>query len=326
MPTTTPWSKPSRRRRKDVDVGSAALPYSQTIVSMDTFVTIQVVGMSAQDEAVQRLEAAFGWFRRVDECCTRFNPTSEVMNLTAHVGEPVDVSPLLFEAVQFALTVARASGGAFDPTVGHTLEAQGFNRDYRTGRTVSSGIRDDKRVRYTDVKLDPTRRSITLRKPLVLDLGAVAKGMAIDLAARELRPFANYSIDAGGDIYVAGHNATGSPWHIGIRHPRHRDQILETLVLSEQAVCTSGDYERVSQAEDGGFHIVDPRTGHSPPRIASVTVIAPTAILADALGTAAFVLGPIDGIKLLERQGVEGSIVTSELDARTTPGYARYRQ
>ena len=222
--------------------------------------------------------------------------------------------------------MSRASNGAFDPTVGHALEAHGFDRDYRTGQRIDSGIEPESKVRYTDVRLDPERRTVLLTRPLVIDLGAVAKGMAIDLAARELRPLENFTINAGGDVYVGGRNPEGQPWRVGIRHPREPGAIIETLCVSDLAVCTSGDYERPSGESRSEHHIVDPRTGHSPAAIASLTVVAPTAMVADALGTAAFVLGPVDGLSLLDREGVEGSIVTPSLERRSTRGYARYRE
>src|SRR5262249_29402410 len=150
------------------------------------------------------------------------------------------------------------------------------------------------------------------------------KGMAIDLAARELAPLRDFSINAGGDIYVAGHNAQGVPWRVGIRHPREAEALLETLLVTDAAVCTSGDYERPTGSAEGEHHIVDPRTQHSPRTIASVTVVAPTAMVADALGTAAFVLGQQRGIEFLEREGVEGCIVTAVLESHCTREYARY--
>ena len=90
--------------------------------------------------------------------------------------------------------------------------------------------------------------------------------------------------------------------------------MIDTLQISDRAVCTSGDYDRLSSAENAGHHILDPRTGASAHAVASVTVVAPTAILADALGTAAFVLGLVDGVQLFERLGVEGLIISPELE------------
>ena len=114
------------------------------------------------------------------------------MRLTARAGEPVPASAILFEAVRFALAVAEETGGAFDPTVGDRMEARGFDREHRTGRVVPATIAPDAGVSYRDVQLDSAHQTITLRRPLTLDLGAVAKGLAIDAAARELQPFVRF--------------------------------------------------------------------------------------------------------------------------------------
>jgi len=150
-----------------------------------------------------------------------------------------------------------------------------------------------------------------LRRPLTLDLGAVVKGLAVDLAARELQPFRDFAIDAGGDLYLGGYNERGAPWRVGIRHPRNPGELIGTVDVSDRAVCTSGDYERTSP--DGRHHILDPRTGVPATSVASATVVASGAMLADALATAAFVLGPREGIALLDRLGLDGVIVTPEL-------------
>jgi thiamine biosynthesis lipoprotein len=198
---------------------------------------------------------------------------------------------MLFEAVHFAVAVAGETGGAFDPTV-HSDAT------------------------FRDVVMDAAARTIALRRPLLLDLGAVAKGLAVDAAARELKPFANFAIDAGGDLYLGGRNARGEPWTVGIRHPRVDGALIDSVRVSDAAVCTSGDYER-------GAHILDPASGMPAHGVISVTAIAPNALLADAAATAAFVLGPERGLDFLERQGVEGLVVTADLDCRATPGFPR---
>ena len=284
----------------------------RTEALMGTLVTIHVVAPGA-DEAIER---AFGWFREVEAVCTRFDPESELMRLTARAGEPVAASAILFEAVRFALSVAEETGGAFDPAVGDRMAARGFDREHRTGRVVPVTIAPDAGVSYRDVQLDSAHQTITLRRPLTLDLGAVAKGLAVDAAARELQPFVDFAIDAGGDLYLGGRNPDGAPWSVGIRHPREDHALIASLRVSDKAVCTSGDYER-------GRHILDPRSGESPADVASATVVASSAMLADALATAAFVLGPTDGIRLLERHGVEGLIVTATLERHETAGLRR---
>ena len=293
---------------------------SQTITVMGTCATIQVVGDDGDARNIADREAAiaraFGWFRRIEECCSRFEPGSEVSKLASHVGVPIPVSDIVFEAVQFAIAVAEDTAGAFDPTVGADMERRGFNREHRTRVLVRSGIDTIGTVSYRDVQLDSADRTITLRRPLVLDLGAVAKGLAIDMAARELAPFTNFAIDAGGDLFLAGTRGGGAPWTAGIRHPRRDGELIDVVRVSNRAVCTSGDYER--RGDGNASHILDARTGRDASALASVTVVAPTALLADALATAAFVLGPVDGIALLERHGVDGLLVTPSLDRHAT--------
>ena len=296
---------------------------------MGTIVTIQVV--RRRSKAVQAAtDRAFGWFYEIEERCTRFDPQSELMQLCAQTGVPVVVSTMLFEALQFALMMAQESGGAFDPTVGRRMEANGFSREHRTGQIICTPVSPEADVSYLpdvsylDIQLDPERRTVTLRRPLVLDLGAVAKGLAIDMAVRELAPFRDFAIDAGGDLYMGGSNPRGEPWQVGIAHPRRPGQLMDELRISNKAVCTSGHYER-------GPHIEDQRTGAVPnaplvsaalPAVAllSATVVADGAMLADALATAAFVLGANEGLRLVRRMGAEGLMVATNLVRYETHG------
>lgn len=297
----------------------------RTVPLMGTFATIDVVGpVSAHNvrslEVSDAIDCAFEWFHRVEQCCTRFESDSEVMRLVSQTGTAVPVSAILFEAVQFSLAVARETDGAFDPTVGQAMESRGFNREYRTGKIVKTDITPGA-VSYRDVQLDPERQTIRLLRPLILDLGAVAKGLAIDLAARALGSFENFVIDAGGDLYLAGCNAEGEPWSVGIRHPRQANQLLDHVRVSNRAVCTSGDYESRTSSSPRDHHILDPRSGSTAQSVASATAIAPTAMMADALSTAAFVLGPIDGVRLFEKMGIEGLLLTSSLERFATKGF-----
>jgi thiamine biosynthesis lipoprotein len=271
--------------------------------AMGTVVSIEV------DAPEPVIERAFGWFREVEARCSRFDAASELRQLAT--GTATAASPILFEAVRFALLVAEETSGAFDPTVGGRMAARGFNRHYVTGE--SHEVPDAGGVSFRDVEIDARQRTILLRRPLTLDLGAVAKGLAIDAAARELQPFRNFAIDAGGDLYFGGCNPSGDAWCAGVRHPRLRGELVERVRISDSAVCTSGDYER-------GQHILDARNSEPAQDVASATVVAPSAMLADALATAAFVLGPSQGMALLARMGVEGLIVTRDLECHRTQG------
>lgn len=302
---------------------------------MGTVVTIEVVGHDHSQRARRTrdlaIERAFAWFDRVESVCSRFDASSELRRLCATRAVDVPVSPMLFEVVRFAIAVADETHGAFDPTVGARMEARGFNRDYRDGAVVAAGVNTGLPVSFRDVVLDESARTIRLERPLLLDLGAVAKGLAIDMAVQELRPLANFVVDAGGDLYLAGHNADELPWSVGIRHPRDPQALLTRVALTDAALCTSGDYERrvsgsntnedideSSNECSNEHHLLDPTTGHSPRDAISVSVIAPTAMVADALGTAAFVLGCDEGVALLEHHGLRGCVVDAQLVRHTT--------
>jgi thiamine biosynthesis lipoprotein len=312
---------PERRAsRRSSALASIDTPTFQAAgIAMDTVVSIHVAPVA--EEAVVRpaLWRALDWFAVVERACSRFDPNSELRQLVARPGRPVQVSPVLFEAVRFAVALARATGGAFDPTLGRLLERHGFDRHYVTGQTISSP-EVEPGATYRHVQLGPGR-TITLRRPLVLDLGAVAKGLAIDLAACELSAFEDFCVEAGGDLFAGGHTPDGRPWRVGIQDPRHPDLLASTLEVSDRGVCTSGDYQR--RSSDGqAHHLLDPRTGQSALELASVSVVAPTAMAADGLATAAFILGLEGGRRLLEASNVSGVFITAlgELHATADTG------
>lgn len=308
--------------------------YSASIICMDTLVTIKIVTSYSERTVEEGMERVWGAFRHVEAVCSRFDPQSELRQLCRQIGTPVPVSPLLFEALHFAWEVAELTQGVFDPTVGQTMERRGFNRNYSTGQRIpcESGLGNTIEMlaadsghstSYRDVRLDDELRTVELLKPVVLDLGAVAKGLAIDLAKRELEPFGHYMINAGGDLYVSGHNERDELWRVGVRHPLHKDQSVGWMSLTNTAVCTSGSYERpmsqtsqtsqTSEREQKEHHLLNPLTSRSPDGALSCTVIAPYAMMADAFSTAAFVLGAEKGIALLDSLELPGLMITPEL-------------
>ncbi|MDP9238507.1 MAG: FAD:protein FMN transferase [Chloroflexota bacterium] len=299
--------------------------YVQTRVFMDTPVVIELSAPGHDDgDLAERTERAFGWFAEVERRCSRFDETSELRALCRRVGEAMSVSTLLFSALNLSVRIADLTGGALDPTVGHAMEQSGFNTNYLTGKQVPSRLPKGSSGTYRDIVLDDDSHSVTLLRPMSLDLGAVAKGLAIDLAAEEFSGLPGFAINAGGDVLARGLNPDGEPWRIGIRHPRRHGELLTSLRITNAAVCTSGDYER-PQAGGDGHHILNPINGEAARSAVSVTVVAPTALAADALSTAAFVLGPEASIDLLNSQGVDGLIVGPDLTVVATAGMERYR-
>ena len=299
--------------------------YVQTRVFMDTPVVIELSAPEHDEEALaERTGRAFDWFAEVERRCSRFDEASELRSLTRRIGERVSVSTLLFNALHLSLEVAHLTNGALDPTVSRAMEQSGFNTNYLTGEQVTSPFFAHSSGTYRNIILDEHARTVTLTRPLWLDLGAVAKGLAIDLAAQELSGLPGFVVNAGGDIVARGFNPDGEPWRIGIRHPRRHAELITSLSITNAAVCTSGDYERPQIAGDG-HHILNPIIGSSAVAAVSVTIVAPTAVVADALSTAVFVLGSEAGVDLLKREGVDGLIVSPDLEVIATPGMENYK-
>lgn len=300
---------------------------SRSILSMDTTISIKVITESSIQIAEKQMEKALSCFQIVEKICSRFDPQSEVMLLAQKIGTPLQVSRVLFETVSFAYEIAELTQGIFDPTVGKQMEDLGFNRHYLTRQNILTPLIDSSPVSYKNIIMDREQKTLLLEKPLILDLGAVAKGYAVDLAAKELQDFESYSINAGGDLYLKGLNELGEPWKVGIQHPYEHERILCTLQLTDTAVCTSGSYERKSKKDPSLHHFILPKTRLHPDgseEWVSSTVIAPYAMMADALATAAFIQGVPAGVHTIEELDVDGIFFTSTLKMYTTQNMKRY--
>ncbi|WP_240501954.1 FAD:protein FMN transferase [Bacillus sp. MUM 13] len=294
------------------------------LIAMDTVISLTVVSSKSEKDIQKSLSRVFDIFHNIESSCSRFDPDSELRLLSSSTGNPVKVSDILFQAILFSVELSKATNGAFDITVGNALEKQGFNKNYLTGEINSSDFRAGLNVSYKDVLIDEKKQTVMLTKPLILDLGAVAKGLAVDLARRELDEFEGFCINAGGDIFAKGVNGIGTPWKVGIQHPLDSMQILCKLKISDCAVCTSGSYERKSKKNNRVHHLFDPVKQISSNEILSCTAISPFAMLSDALSTAAFILGPEKGLILLEEHGAEGIMITPALELKVTSGIERY--
>ena len=179
-------------------------------------------------------------------------------------------------------------------------------------------------VDYRRVALDPARSAVYLADPdMRLGIAGLAKGYRVDRAAEvlESRGVSDYVVDGGGDMRVATSNP-GAEWPIRVAHPR-RETPLGVLKLASGAIATSGDYEWYFEQDGVRYHhILDPATGRPARRCLSATVIAASAVDADALATGIFVLGSGEGLDLAERSpGVEAMLIGPDLTVRTTAGF-----
>ncbi|HEY8531901.1 MAG TPA: FAD:protein FMN transferase, partial [Limnochorda sp.] len=129
-------------------------------------------------------------------------------------------------------------------------------------------------------------------------------------------------IDLGGNLYALGRKADGSPWRVGIRHPRDPGAVIAVVEAADVALATSGDYERYFIHDGVRYsHLLDPRTGYPARELAAVTIVAPRGADADGLSTAVFVLGPDQGARLVEQlPGVEAVFIDTAMNVTYTSG------
>ena len=227
---------------------------------------------------------------------------SDTTRVNTEAGKfPIEVSPELHELLTIAIRWARRTGGAFDVTGGPLYELWGEARRQKTLPSAEAINAVLPQVGYQNIELgDETVRLSTAG--MRLGFGSIGKGFAADQAAAKLRAsnFTNFIVDAGGDLVVSGRHGD-SPWSVGIRHPR-TEELLAMTELTDSAIATSGDYEQYLLADGRRFsHIIDPRSGWPVETVASVVVTAATGADADALATGLFVLGPDQGIALVEQ-------------------------
>ncbi|MFO7285966.1 MAG: FAD:protein FMN transferase [Gammaproteobacteria bacterium] len=261
------------------------------------------------------VEAVLDEYRRIDREMSTYKPESPISRVNAEAAsQPVPVSRELLDLVGRALELSDLSGGAFDIT----YDSVGFLYDFRARRRPSDeeiGSRLSA-IDWRHVVLDRDASTIRFSQPGVrINLGGIAKGYAVERGAAILREHGvrHAVLNAGGDTRVVG-DRRGQPWIVGIRHPRLDDEIVTRLPLVDEAVSTSGDYERYFE-EDGRryHHILNPATGRPTEGVLSVTVIGPDATMTDGLSTTLFVLGVEEGLELIERlPGYEAVIVTAD--------------
>lgn len=251
----------------------------------------------------------------LNDAFSTYQPDSELsrLNLTA-AGRPVTLSPLLGKVLGEAYRVWQLSGGAFDVTVGPLVNLWGFGPDdrphtpdEREQAQTAHLVGMDKLVIDFDVIPMQVVKSHSAQ---YIDLSALAKGYAVDVLAERLEQLGciNYMVDIGGEIRVRGSNPKGVAWRIGIERPDASDagQINTVLALVDEAVATSGDYRNFKVVNGRRVdHVVDPRTAKpSTSPVVSATVIAASAMTADAFATTLMVLDPAAGLALADRAGL----------------------
>jgi len=304
----------------------------KTSLSMGTIVQIKVPSdcCESQKKLEEKITHAFSEVRRVENVFSVYRENSEVsrINRLAY-GQPIRISDEVFGLIETALEYSKRTDGAFDITVKPLV-------DLWASAKVSGMMPGEEEIKAAlaktgpqNVILDKAFKTISFKKRgMSIDLGAIAKGYATDRAIAMLKQegITAAIVNSGGDMYCLGMRSKKEPWTIGIQHPRDREKTFLELKLADEAIDTSGDYEKFFVLNGKRYsHIIDPRTGYPVgDEVVSATVTAGDSVTADIYATALCVLGPkrLDIIK--EAKGVEAMIVVNEdgvLKPYVSPGF-----
>ncbi|MFP5457811.1 MAG: FAD:protein FMN transferase [Bacteriovoracia bacterium] len=227
-----------------------------------------------------------------DSFISRFNQSKDLV--------PMSVGPIAMALIQTSETIWKASSGAFDPTVAPLVKLWGFGTKKAPRIPTAAEVQAVRGVvGFEKLKIDPTKMTWQKTHPdMAVDINAVAPGQAADLigALLEKRGVTSYLVDVGGELLARGERAPGQAWVVGIEKPSlaQGEGLVLAVSLRDASVATSGNYRNFLDTEKGRIsHTIDPRTGLQPNhKTVSVTVIAKTALEADAWATVIMVLGP----------------------------------
>ncbi len=303
-------------------VQDAILTRKRTVLAMGTDLVLEVNGLDSikLDAAI---DAAILEFRRIEDLMTDWRP-SELTRLNDAAGLGDQVVPReLAVSIQRSLEMSELTAGAFDATFAPVGKLWKMDQTLLTIPTKSAIERALGFVGWEKVVVELTSNKVSLPTGMSIGLGGIAKGYAVDRAMRVLLEHGvkHGMVSAGGDMKVLGDNR-GEPWEIAIKHPRNRETVMASIRISNVSLVTSGDYERFFVKNGKRYHhIIDPRTGSPSEGCLSATVIAPQAEFADALATAACVMGSSSALQLIESlDRVEGILVGIDGEVRASSG------
>ncbi len=270
---------------------------------MGTFAELTAVAPE-KTTAEEAVKAGYARLEDVNRLMSDYLADSEIGRLNRlPAGESLPVSPETFDCLQRAMEISRASGGAFDVTCRPlvSLWKQAAEQDRLPSQEELARVRS--LIGSDKITLNAQTRSVARAADgMQVDLGGIAKGYALDLAAEAMLKAGATSVlvDVGGDVMAVGTNPDGKPWRIGVKHPFEAGIFL-VLELSDRAVATSGVQQRFHEIEGKRYsHIIDPRTGWPAEQAPSVTVIAADGLTADAWATVFSVLSIEEGKQLIE--------------------------
>jgi thiamine biosynthesis lipoprotein len=290
---------------------------------MGTIVTIEIFGKKTNSETT--ISSAFREIDRIEKLMTTFDSNSEIGILNAE-GQVDNVSDDLIYVIEQSIYYGNISDGAFDVTIKPILDlwkTKIIAGEYPSGQEINETLT---LVNYNNITVE--NKTIYFNtEGMSITVDGIAKGYAVDRAVDVLKNngYTSGFVNAGGDGMYFGTRPDGSYWKVGLRNPENKSQSIVVMEISDMAVATSGNYERYFNESALLSHISDPRTGYSSQSLLSATIIAGSAMEADTLATAVFVLGPDKGLKLIENiQYTECLLITPENEIITSSGFDTY--
>lgn len=277
--------------------------------------------------AKELFEIAFAEIDRIDASLSSYRATSEISRINRRATvERVTTDPETFGLLRRSLAYSARTAGAFDITVGQLLRAWGFFREQGRYPTDAELARARARTGWDLVELEPRRRTVRFRRSdILLDLGAIGKGYALDRVAALLRQSGVEAAlaGAGQSTYVAIGRPPGEvAWRVNVPDPNDRSRTISSIDLRDAALSTSGSYEKFFVIGDKTYcHIIDPRTGRPVTGMLQATVRARTGEESDMLATATFVAGAAGAANLIDEEFHQAMmLVTGEPSAPRLSG------
>lgn len=282
---------------------------------------VEIVALHASRHIVERaLGDALDELHRIEDVVSLYRPGSEISRLNRQ-GVLERPNPDFVSLLRYSRLLSARTGGAFDVTVQPLWEL--YASAYAEGRLPRSEEIDAARARVGLGKLDFGARRIRLGPRMGVTLNGIAQGFAADRVLAVLRRHGveNALVDTG-ELGAVGTRQSGAPWTAGIQDPRRADAFVSIATLDGRCLATSGDYVTAFSADFSCHHIFDPATGRSPQAFSSVSVVASSGLDADALSTAAFVLGLPDGLRLIDEwPGADALFVLKDGSVQATAGF-----
>ncbi|MDZ7844682.1 MAG: FAD:protein FMN transferase [Anaerolineales bacterium] len=296
---------------------------SDSRVLMGTLVNLTLVGED-RGAARKALEGCFSKMSALEGVLSRYQRDSQLSILNA-VGEFLHPDPALVQVIKEAIEISQKTEGKFDITVQPVLDL--FESYHQRGVGLPPEDQVQQALSLVNYrKITAGEDKVSFQTPgMGISLDGIAKGFIVDQGLEVLQQagFSRLLVEAGGDLAASGRNSRDQRWKIGVLAPRDEQaQFTSKVSLADQALATSGDYQKYYTPDLKHHHIIDPTRGYSPPELASATVVAPTGMSADGYATALMVLGVEKGWEIMESiPDVEALMVTKTGLVKETSGF-----